>query len=139
MEIKIFTDGGSRGNPGPAAIGVWAEDNQGNNLFKASIFIGQATNNTAEYLAFIKSVELFESHFSTLQPQKVTWFLDSQLVVEQLNKSWKIKQDHIRDLAEKAWQLLNQITIPYTISHIPREKNQMADKMVNLALDHQSK
>jgi len=139
MEVHIFTDGGSRGNPGPAAIGVWAQDEQKKQLFQASVYIGQATNNIAEYQALITSAELLLERFSTLNPEKISWFLDSKLVVEQLNKKWKIKQEHIQVLAEQAWKLLNQLAVPYTINHIPREKNKMADSLVNQALDLQSK
>lgn len=132
--LVIFTDGGSRGNPGPAAIGVVAFLD-GKQVFENAEFIGQATNNEAEYLAFIQSVSQVLSHKFPSSPQKIEWKLDSLLVVQQLNKKWKIKEARLRDFAQKAWSLLNELPYKYSITHVPREENKEADLLVNQALD----
>lgn len=132
--LKIFTDGGSRGNPGPAGIGVFAQID-GKKAFELSQFIGSQTNNVAEYQAFISSVEILLPYLQHHQIEKIDWFLDSKLVVEQLSKNWKIKQEHLAKLAKEAWKLLDLVALPYSINYVPREKNKEADARVNQAQD----
>lgn len=134
MQIEVYTDGGSRGNPGAAAIGVLVihDDDQ---IYTHAARIGVATNNEAEYEAFIHSVEWIVQ-FSAKNPiASVVWKLDSKLVVEQLLKRWKIKEPRMRIFAEKAWRNLESLNMPYTITHIPRAQNAQADALVNAALD----
>lgn len=136
--ITIFTDGGSRGNPGPAAIGVSAIDQEKQTLFELGQTLGTATNNVAEYQAFLSSVEWLVKYLKTASPlpHHITWKLDSKLVVEQLNKRWKLKDSNLALIAREIWLLLEQITIKFEIVHIPREQNQRADWLVNQALDN---
>lgn len=141
--ISIFTDGGSRGNPGPAGIGFSVVDTENDQeIASFNQAIGVATNNEAEYRAFLASAEWLEHQLSKTEaavlngtPSKVDWFLDSKLVVEQLNKNWKIKEPRMRDLAQKAWSVLDVLSVPYSISHVPRAQNKRADELVNIALD----
>lgn len=135
--LEIYTDGGARGNPGPAGIGVYATLN-GEVILDYSGYIGEETNNVAEYHAFLKSIDLLLEMKDHNQMSQVVWFLDSKLVVEQLNKNWKIKRDHLKILATQAWEKLAQLTLPYKIQYIPREKNKQADLRVNLAQDQHS-
>ncbi|MBU0978925.1 MAG: ribonuclease HI family protein [Patescibacteria group bacterium] len=133
-ELIIHTDGGSRGNPGPAGIGVVVFcDNQV--IYKQSNTIGSATNNQAEYQAFLSSLDWLLSHQSKLNPTRVIWKLDSLLVVEQINQNWKIKLPHLKIMAQEAWQGLKKLTCEYQIGYVPREENAYADSLVNQALD----
>ena len=132
-KLKIYTDGGSRGNPGNAAIGVIVYEDFGKVVFAHSGFIGTATNNEAEYKAFLKSLKWLSENSSKVN--KVDFYLDSKLVVEQINKNWKIKDERMRAFANKAWNILDNFKFKVNISHIKREKNKEADKLVNQALD----
>lgn len=132
---QIFTDGGSRGNPGQAACAFSVQfDNV--ELFYQSRFLGVMTNNEAEYWGLISSVEfvLDQSSRSTL-PHNYTWSLDSKLVVEQTLGNWKVKEARLRPLVKKAQDLLSQLSGEFTLQHIPREKNARADQLVNECLD----
>lgn len=137
--LLIKTDGGARGNPGPAALGVVVfRGNSSEVLYEQSAYLGKKTNNEAEYLGFIASVEWLAkkaADLSLTQKDLILWKLDSRLVVEQLLRNWKIKQPHLRQLAEQAWQLLAEIPAQYDIKHIPRADNKAADALVNQALD----
>lgn len=133
MNVSIFTDGGSRGNPGKAATGIVIKD-QETIIQTLTSFIGIATNNEAEYSAILESLEwlLHQKEFSI---EKIEWNLDSLLVVEQLNKKWKIKEPRLQEFATKIWSKLQILEIPYSISHVRRELNKEADALVNLTLD----
>jgi ribonuclease HI len=132
-ELLIHTDGGARGNPGPAGIGVVLYSVNGNDLVKIGEikeYIGESTNNFAEYTALIKGLE--EAH--KLGYQVVHCKLDSELVVKQLNGQYKIKEPTLQELAQKVLKLRNQFK-SVAFAHVPRAKNHEADKLVNEALD----
>lgn len=142
-QIVIFTDGGSRGNPGPAAIGIFVTtqntpEETPEVVYQQGSFLGQSTNNEAEYEAILQSLTWLTAYLSTTSAENVTWKLDSKLVVEQLNKNWKIKEDRLRLKAQECWQLLSALSVPYSLTHVPREQNKEADRLVNQALDSQS-
>lgn len=137
MELKIYTDGGSRGNPGIAGGGVVVE-NQEKVVFEKSVFFGQKTNNEAEYLAFLTALEWLVDFSVSNQIVKVDFFLDSKLVVEQINKNWKIKEDRLRKLANEAWTKLATLPYPIKITHVLRNKNTVADALANQAMDSYS-
>lgn len=131
--LTIFTDGGARSNPGPAGIGVVAYlDDQP--IYLLGKAIGIATNNEAEYQAFLASVSWLQEQ-STLPLDQVLWKLDSKLVVEQLNKKWKIKEARLQVFAQLAWKQLATLPYSYQIVHIPRAENAVADGLYNTALD----
>jgi len=133
-KLVIFTDGGARGNPGPAGIGavLYADDAQGNQTRVGEIqkYIGVATNNFAEYTALITALE----QAVTLGYREVQCFLDSELVVRQLNGQYKIREESLKPLAAKVLALTNKFK-RYSFTHVPREKNREADKLVNAAID----
>ncbi len=134
MEINVFTDGGARGNPGPAAVGIHVEDSEGNHIVSLGKKIGETTNNVAEYTAVIEAYDLIlemEDH-----PSKINFFLDSNLVVSQLNGTFKLKSVSLRDLLMKIREKENEAKAPLSYSYIPREKNKAADSLVNRALDN---
>lgn len=141
--VLVQTDGGARGNPGPSGLGVVVfRAGSTAPIFEASQYVGTKTNNEAEYLAFLLSLDWVARQFqdgettSQLSEDDVLlWQLDSKLVVEQLNKNWKIKQEHLQGLAKTAWSKLTQLPCSYTIEHIPRARNAHADALVNQALD----
>ena len=134
MNLKIFTDGGSRGNPGIAGGGVIAKDGD-NIVFEKSIFFGQKTNNESEYLAFIAAAEWLVKYSLKNNVSSADFFLDSKLVVEQINKNWKIKEPRLRELANQAWNELNSLSYSYKINHVLRDKNSEADALANQAMD----
>ncbi len=134
MKLEIYTDGGSRGNPGAAASAFIVVDAESQTtLQEKGLSLGVATNNEAEYQAFIESLKWITEQSFTLE--NVLWKLDSLLVVQQLNKVWKIKDERMQSFAQKAWTLLQELAVPYSIQHIPREQNARADAVVNSTLD----
>lgn len=134
-KIIIFTDGGSRGNPGLAGAGVFIADEKGNEIYKEYKFLGLKTNNEAEYLAMNLALKYLKTN---LKPStEIVFKLDSKLVVEQMNKNWQIKEERLRLLAEENWKILK--LLPYSsclIKHIPRSENKMADLLANQAMDN---
>lgn len=136
-EFIIHSDGGSRGNPGSAAIGVHAEFN-GKRVIEISKRIGITTNNVAEYSAVLEGMKEIFSLYSSgnLQGvQKISWYLDSQLVVEQLMGRFAIKTPHIKILVQDINKLRMLLPLKILFIHVPREENKNADLLVNNALD----
>ena len=125
----LFTDGGARGNPGPAAIGYVITDG-GTVLAEHGEAIGHATNNVAKYTALLRGL----THAKELGARTVTCKLDSQLVVEQLNRNYKVKDATLAQLFTKVWNLCHDFQ-RVTFSHIPRSQNAHAVALVNAALD----
>jgi len=136
--MKIFTDGGSRGNPGPAASAFVVYNDANCVVYQEGVFLGQKTNNEAEYEAVLAACKWLLADKKNDVSTQTSWFLDSMLVVEQLNKHWKIKDARMQALASSIWKLLNELQLKYTFTHIPREKNAAADRIVNETLDKQS-
>ena len=134
-KLKIYTDGGARGNPGPAGIGVFIIDQRQQLVFSQSKTIGVATNNEAEYKAFLASLEWLKTYVKSTSITKIEWFLDSKLVVEQVNQNWKIKEKRLLKFAQQAWKILSSLDCEFKISHVRREQNKQADALVNKALD----
>ncbi|MCD4733555.1 ribonuclease HI family protein [bacterium] len=126
----LYADGGSRGNPGPAAWGFVILGSDGGELARGAEKIGRATNNVAEYSAVIVGLE----RAVVLGLEQLEVRLDSQLVVRQLTGQYKAKHPKMAELRDRALRLARQIdTIRYI--HIPREQNKLADALVNAALD----
>ena len=131
-EIRVFTDGGARGNPGPAAVGVVILDDNNNIISETEKFIGSTTNNFAEYSALIEALNLLKE----IDAYRIVFYTDSNLVYSQIKGLWKIKSPELKILNEQAKEMLK--TLPdYNFILIPREKNKNADKLVNKALDRQ--
>jgi ribonuclease HI len=141
--IYINTDGGARGNPGPAGIGIVFFDENENEIHKYNECIGEATNNQAEYRAIIKALEILKKSkwFSENNGDhaKVICRLDSQLVVEQINGNFKVKNDGIKSMIDQIRVLLSDFRADISFIHIPREKNKLADKLVNNVIDTELK
>ncbi|MCL6096904.1 MAG: ribonuclease HI family protein [Patescibacteria group bacterium] len=135
--ILIFTDGGARGNPGPAAIGVYVVDDKGNKLAAIGKRIGEATNNAAEYKAVLEAFSWLTENKQNLEKNaKISFFLDSQLVYSQIKGLFKVKAESIREYIFTIREKEKNLGLSLQWNHIPREQNKMADSLVNLALDN---
>ena len=130
MKAKLFTDGGARGNPGPAAYGYVLETDDGTVLAAHGERIGIATNNVAEYSALIAGLE----KALELAVSEVEVISDSELLVKQMNGEYRVKNEALRELSARASQLARQIgDVSYRA--VRREHNELADRLVNEALD----
>lgn len=127
----IHSDGGARGNPGPAAIGAVIADVNGKVVETVSKTIGETTNNQAEYQAILAGLEVAKK----LGAEEVDCFLDSELVVKQLRHEYKVKNKELAPLFVKVHNLSLQFK-KISFTHIRRELNKEADKLVNEALDN---
>lgn len=130
MKLTIFTDGGARGNPGPAALGVVIKDELGHTVEAYGEYLGKQTNNFAEYSAVISGLNKAKE----IGADEVEVIVDSKLVCEQLNQNWKVKEPTIQKLFVQAWNALQQFKRT-TITHVLREGNKEADAEVNKVLD----
>lgn len=135
--LNIYCDGGSRGNPGLAAIGVVIKNHQNKTLFEISKQIGETTNNVAEYTAVSEALEFLK--LKQLKIEQINFYLDSLVVNNQLSGIYKIKQPHLQDLYFKIQNLINDLKIKVSFTHIKRELNFRADFLVNLAFDQPAK
>jgi len=136
MKYIIYTDGGSRGNPGPAGIGFVICNEQGEALKKHGEAIGQATNNEAEYKALIFALKKIKALFSKdkMKTAQIEIRMDSELIVSQLTHKYKIEDAKLQPLFLQAWNLLIDFG-GYNFVSIPREQNSEADRLVNHALN----
>ncbi len=128
---SLHTDGGSRSNPGMSAIGGILSDSNSDIILEFSVFIGIATNNQAEYLALINGLLLASRRSVRL----LKCYLDSELVVKQLNGQYKLKNEDLKPLFNKVLELKKSFS-EVSFNYIPREDNKTADKLVNNALDN---
>lgn len=125
--VRIFTDGASRGNPGPAGIGVVVSD--GKREIEISRPIGRTTNNVAEYRALIAGLELARE----LKAETVELYTDSELLVKQIKGLYRVRDRKLQGLWQEVVRLLSHFK-SYSIIHIPREENTRADRLANQAL-----
>jgi len=129
-ELRLYTDGASRGNPGPAAVGCVLLDKNGRDVDQISQYIGKTTNNVAEYTALICGVERALSYSAN----RVKIYMDSQLVARQVLGEYKVRDPHLHELWGDLMSRLKRF-IEFEIRHIPRAENKRADKLANEALD----
>lgn len=129
-KLIINTDGGARGNPGPAGIGVVIRDESETIIFEHGAYIGEQTNNFAEYTALIKALETARDLGGT----DLLVRMDSELIVKQMQGLYKIKEPTLQELASKVLKLKGNFK-SVVFTHIRREFNKDADRMVNQALD----
>ena len=134
--INVFTDGGARGNPGEAAVGVYITDENKNELAGFGKKIGFATNNVAEYKAVIEALDwIIENKKDIARNAKIHFFLDSKLACSQIIGVFKVKNADLGNLLFDVRTREGQINFPIYYKHIPREENTKADAFVNEALD----
>ncbi len=130
MHVRTYTDGGARGNPGPAAFGVVVKDTTGKTVAAFGRYIGETTNNQAEYQGLVAALE----EAKRLGAKIVDCYLDSELVVKQMRREYKVKDKALQTQFLKAWNLMVEFQ-KVTFTHIPREQNKEADAQVNEAID----
>ncbi len=130
---KLFTDGASRGNPGEAGAGSVLLDGDGQELAARSCYLGQCTNNVAEYKALIMGLQ----SILELDCGKVEIFLDSQLIVRQIQGQYKVKHATLQPLFAEVKELLARID-NWTVAHVPREQNKRADELANKGIDEKT-
>jgi ribonuclease HI len=128
--VIVNVDGGSRGNPGPAAIAAVVTDPSGAMLAERAETIGEATNNVAEYRALLLGIDLAKQ----LGADEIEFVGDSMLIVEQVRGRWKVKQEHLRPLHAEVRDALRGLG-NWSIRHVRRGENERADELLNEALD----
>lgn len=129
-KVTFYTDGGARGNPGPAGSGAYSPE-----LGEFKRYLGVATNNQAEYTAIIMALEqaaAYQANHPKLQ--EVNMFMDSELAVRQLKREYKVKNPELQKLFVKVWNLTTKFK-KVTFTHVRREFNKDADRLVNEAID----
>lgn len=139
-KIVIHIDGGSRGNPGPSAFGILISDSKRNVLKKYSQYIGEATNNEAEYQGLIFALKKTKALFGREKIKKMVVELisDSELLIKQMRGEYKILNPKIQSLFLRAWNLkIDFARVKFSL--IPREENREADRLVNETLDMETK
>jgi len=135
-DIIIYTDGGARGNPGPAGIGVVIQDSAEKILKEFGEYIGDTTNNMAEYEALVRALKAAKELFGAeLREKRIEVRMDSELVVRQCEGRYKVKEPSLKEQFAKVATLRLEDVPNITFVHIPRAKNARADKLVNEALD----
>lgn len=132
--IRIFTDGGARGNPGPAGAGAALYDGE-REVATISKFLGTATNNVAEYEALRLALERARAVFGSPISRDVSVYMDSELIVKQMKGEYRVKDAKLKVLHKKITSLLDESFSHVSFFHIPREKNARADELANQAMD----
>lgn len=131
MKLTVYVDGGARNNPGPAGGGfVIFKDSK--IAIKGSEYFGEKTNNQAEYMALRSALKKIYDSFGA--QVEVNCFMDSKLAVEQINGNYKVKSDNIKPLFQGVKKIADQFKA-FSINHIPREENKIADQLANQAMD----
>lgn len=138
--IKVFTDGASRGNPGKSGIGIIIYDESDNILKTWNEYIGVTTNNQAEYKALLRSLDLAGEivEEKKLKLDRIDFYADSELMVRQLKGEYKVKDAKLLLLYNEFRAKLSKFGNRYTITHIDREHNKEADKLANQAIDNKN-
>lgn len=132
MKLIIYTDGASRGNPGPSSYGFTISDGSGNLLHEEGEYIGVTTNNVAEYTAVLEALKWVKKNIK--EKSRIEVYADSKLVAEQLSGNYKIKAKHLKPIIEQI-KILSLEKGGVMFSHVPRYKNTVADNLANIALD----
>lgn len=135
-KIIAYTDGGSRGNPGPAGIGIQIQDESGKVLSEVAQFLGNATNNFAEYTAVMVALQTLKAQFGkNTKDMQFEIRLDSELVKKQLNSEYQIKEPGLVPFFIEIHNMRVASFPNLMFTHIPREKNKEADRLANEAMD----
>lgn len=135
--LIIYSDGGARGNPGPAASAFIVIKN-GKLFYKKSSYLGRATNNFAEYSGVVMALDWLREKYSGGTNEHVTIVLDSELVTKQLSGKYRVKSNRLKPLILKIRKLEKQIDKKIVYKSVTRDKNKLADYLVNKALDEKS-
>lgn len=136
--VHIYTDGGSRGNPGISGYGLVVYDDENHVIYQESKFLGVKTNNEAEYLALIGALTWARGYCRDHSIAKLNFYSDSQLLVRQVQGIYKIKAANLQPLFTTVKSLLSDIQLPFYFKDVRRELNTMADKLANEAMDRRA-
>ena len=136
MQISVYTDGGSRGNPGPSGFGVVIFDDSKNIIAQLSKFIGIKTNNEAEYSALVEALTWIRDNQTNFNITAINFYSDSQLLVRQMQGHYKVKAPTIIPLYTLAKSLLKELNVVSKFNEILREYNSQADALANQAMDN---
>jgi ribonuclease HI len=131
MTILAYTDGASRGNPGESGIGIVLKDVQDNTIASQYGYIGETTNNIAEYTALATCLKLVQK----MNCSNLVVHSDSELMVRQLNGQYKVKDEGLKKYFQHIKKILTESQYQFTIKYVPREKNQEADQLANVGID----
>ena len=131
MTLYAYTDGASRGNPGESGIGIILKDSTGKVVYTASGYIGTATNNSAEYQALIACLKKARETKCT----RLILHSDSELMVRQLEGTYKVRDKNLRRYYQKAMELLKDAPFDFSIRHVVRDENREADLLANSGID----
>ncbi len=129
QRVKVHVDGASKGNPGPASAGIVITDLEDMPIYETGVYLGEMTNNAAEYNGLISALEILTEHGS---PETYV-FADSQLMVKQVNQEWRVKHPDMKPLFTRVQHLKRRLP-RFQITHVRREHNQRADELANLAI-----
>lgn len=138
MQIKIFTDGGSRGNPGHSGYGLVVYDENDNVLFQESKYLGIKTNNEAEYAGLIGALSWITTNQNSQKISKIDFHADSQLMIRQMQGRYKVKAPNLIPIFQQAQKLISLISSPISFTDVRREFNELADSLANQAMDRKS-
>ena len=138
MTINVYTDGGSRGNPGHSGYGLVIYDNNQKILFQESKYLGIKTNNEAEYAGLIGALIWINNNQNSLKISKINFNSDSQLMIRQLTGLYKVKAPNLIPIFLKAKDLINSISSPITFKDVRRDFNKLADQLANEAMDRKT-
>ncbi len=137
MKLNAYIDGGSRGNPGPSAAAFVLTDEDDNVLIEQGYFLGERTNNEAEYMALIELLRWLGKHkdFHKTKGDSVHVRCDSLLLVNQVTGTWKVKEPRMKELHAQVTELKKKQPFKLFIRHVTRDKNTLSDRLVNEVLD----
>lgn len=138
MTINVYTDGGSRGNPGHSGYGLVVYDDNQKILFQESKYLGVKTNNEAEYAGLIGALIWINNNQNSLKISKINFNSDSQLMIRQLTGLYKVKAPNLIPIFLKAKDLINSISSPITFKDVRRDFNKLADQLANEAMDRKT-
>jgi ribonuclease HI len=137
----VFTDGASRGNPGHSGIGITVYDENNFIIKTYKEYIGEATNNQAEYKALVKSIEVIKKlpDENGTEYDDIEFYSDSELMVNQVNFDYRVKEPDLALLNNKFHVQIKKLNKPYKIFYIERAKNKNSDRLANIAIDNKIK
>lgn len=138
MDINVFTDGGSRGNPGHSGYGLVIYGDDQKIIFQDSKYLGIKTNNEAEYSGLIGALSWINDNQESLNISKIIFNSDSQLMVRQLQGLYKVKAPNLIPIFQQAQKLINSISSPIIFKDVRRDFNKLADQLANEAMDRKA-
>ena len=138
MIINVYTDGGSRGNPGHSGYGLVIYDDNQKILYQESKYLGIKTNNEAEYSGLLGALIWLSNNQNSFDLSQINFFADSQLMIRQMQGIYKVKADNLKPFYKQAKDILKNISTPIVFKDVRRELNKLADELANQAMDRKS-